>query len=45
MWKTVKYSIIFLLTLEILKKTDYYGKNIRIGFRDKLNWVGDCGER
>jgi hypothetical protein len=43
MRETVKEIIIFLLTLEILKKTDCYGENIRIRFRNKLNWVGDCG--
>jgi hypothetical protein len=43
MWKTVKRLIIFAVALKILKKTGYYGKNIRIRFRDKLDWVGDCG--
>lgn len=40
MRKTVKGLIIFFLTLKNLKKTGNYGKNIRIGFRDKLDWVG-----
>ena len=40
MRKTVRWLIIFAVALKILKKTDYYGKNIRIRFGHKLDWVG-----
>lgn len=40
MRKTVKQLIIFCVTLKILKKTDYYGKNIGIRFRDEFDWLG-----
>ena len=35
MWETVKGRVIFLLTLKNHKETHDYGKNIRIGFRNK----------
>ena len=43
MRKTVKWVTIFFVALKILTNTGCYGKNNRIRFRDKLDWMGDCG--